>query len=399
MPQTIAELQREIANLEQQVADFAERGEVDRAHEATGRLGAYREMLVDEAQRLEQDNASLSERMATVGAAELRTIGERALGAETDFVELAEGWKATVPNAGTIHNAATVLPTPQVEDNNLPALVTEPMGFFDTIVQGVTTGDEKYFLPPVLTNSAASWTLGETKAESAIAWTEHTSQLETIAHWIPVHKQMVNRYKTLQSQISGALMTGLKMVRNNKSIFGNNSNGIIGATNFPGILTWTKNDNDNIVDNLADMAARCRVASGYSPNYVALSPDTIREISKLKATDGHYLFPNFKAGDVVPGTNMVAVEDVNLDVTTSTTSDKTTTYTTKRGALVYYNGVISYKAAEEDAVTLGLVNDQFIKNAYTLLAEGDGLLRIDTPAAICYCAELGTTQTRTATED
>lgn len=396
MPE-IAELQKEIRNLEQQVTDFAEAGKVDAAHEATGRLGAFREMLVGEANRLEEANKALAERLDAVGRKDLRTVGERALGAEDAFREIAPGWQAVVPNAGTIHNAATTLPTPKIEDNNLPALVTQPMGFLDTIVQGVTAGDEKYFLPPALTNGAATWTLGATKAESSIAWTEHTSQLETIAHWIPVHKQMVNRYKTLESQISNALMTGLRMVRNQKCIFGNNSNGIIGVTNFPGILTWAKNASDNIVDNLADMATRVRVASGYSPNCVALSPETIREIAKTKDQDGMYLFPNFKAGDVVPGTNMVAVEDVNMDVTTVTENkgDQTNTYTTKRGAVVYYNGVISYKAAMADEVTIGLVDKQFIQNSYTLLGEGDGLLRVDAPAAICFCAELGTTQTRT----
>ena len=134
MPE-IAELQKEIRNLEQQVTDFAEAGKVDAAHEATGRLGAFREMLVDEANRLEEANKAMAERLDAVGRKDLRTVGERALGAEDAFRELAPGWQAVVPNAGTIHNAATTLPTPKIEDNNLPALVTQPMGFLDTIVR------------------------------------------------------------------------------------------------------------------------------------------------------------------------------------------------------------------------------------------------------------------------
>lgn len=392
MPNSIVELQEEIAHLEQQVTDYAEAGHVDKAHEATGRLGAYREMLVDQAKSLEMQNAAYAEQIADSSKAVLRTLGQRALGAEDAFTELRAGWKATVDNAGTIRNVATVLPTPTVEDNNLPAYVAQPMGFLDTIVQGTTAGDEKYFLQPTLENGAAGWKLGETKAESAIAWQEHTSQLETIAHWVPVHKQMVNRYGTLEAQISGTLLTGLRMKRDHLAVFGNNSNGIIGAANFPGINTWTKSEGDNIVDNLADMAVRCRVASGFAPTHAALSPDTIREIAKTKDADGRYLFPEFKAGDVIPGTNMIAVEDVNMDVVSTAGG----TITTKRGALVYNAGVISYKAAMNDAVTLGLVDKQFIQNAYTLLAEGDGLLRIDAPAAICYCAELGTTTTTEA---
>ena len=382
----ITELQDEVTRYEGLVNEAMEANDIDKAHERTGYLAALRDQLNAEARRVEAENIELASRAEAVNAsASMLTLGQRVLGPENAFnsIESLNGRKVRV------ENAATVLRTPTVEDNNLPALVTQPMGFIDTIVNGTTTGIEQYFLQPKLTNGAATWTIGQNKAESAIEWPEHTSNLETIAHWIPVHKLMARRYATLQSQIDGALMTGLKMVRNYKCIFGDNSNGIIGAANFPGINTWTKSADLNIVDNLADMAARCRVTSGYAPNYVALSPDTIREIAKTKDANGNYLFPAFKAGDIVPGTNMTAVEDVTMDV--STVADNTVT--TKHAALVYYAGVIAYKAADNDAVEVGLVDKQFIQNAYTLLAEGTGLLRIDAPSAVCYCAELGTTTT------
>mgnify|MGYP000520787020 FL=1 len=59
--------------------------------------------------------------------------------------------------------------------------------------------------------------------------------------------------------------------------------------------------------------------------------------------------------------------------------------------MVYFNGVITYKVADPDQVEIGLTDKQFINNAYTMLGEGTGLLRIDNPAAICYCADLGIT--------
>lgn len=400
MPNTIAELRETVAEYEQRVTDLAEAGEVDRAHEATGALAAYREMLLNETQRVEEENARLAEQMQGLSNPSLHTVGELALGAKDAFNGIAPGWKAKVAlsmaTMATISNAATTLPTPTYEDNNLPGLVRPPMGFLDTIARGTTNGDEKYFLPPVLTNAAAGWTSGTNKPESAMAWTEHTSSLETIAHWIPVHKQMVRRYNTLESQISNGLMLGLAMKRAEMVLKNDNSNGIIGALNFPGILEFTKNASDNIVDTLADMATRCRIASGYSPNYVALSPNAIRAIAKTKAEDGHYLFPNFKAGDVVPGTNMVAVEDQNMTITTVTPDDDgdgphQATTTVTEGALVYFSGVCTYKVADPDQVEIGLIDKQFIQNAYTLLGEGTGLLRIDAPAALCYCADLGIT--------
>lgn len=400
MPSTIAELRATVDEYEKRVTDFAEAGKVDEAHEATGALAAYRQMLLDETMRIDEENKRLAEQMKNVGGSDKpKTVGEMALGEKAAFDSIAPGWKAKVTLATlSIMNTATTLNTPVTVDTNLPGLVRPPMGFLDTITRGVTNGDEKYFLPPVLTNAAAGWVTGSSSAkpESAIAWTEHTSNLETIAHWIPVHKQMVRRYNSLESQISNSLMLGLEMKRAEMVITGDNSNGIIGAINFPGILEFTKNSSDNIVDTLADMAVRCRIASGYSPNYCALSPNAIRAIAKTKAEDGHYLFPNFKAGDVIPGTNMVAIEDQNMTITTVIPDPdeegpgEETTKTTE-AAMVYFNGVITYKVADPDQVEIGLTDKQFINNAYTMLGEGTGLLRIDNPAAICYCADLGIT--------
>ena len=88
---------------------------------------------------------------------------------------------------------------------------------------------------------------------------------------------------------------------------------------------------------------------------------------------------------------MVAVEDQSLTISTTTEVEEAPVTTTKEAAIVYFNGLIAYKSADQDMVEIGLTGNQFIQNAYTLLAEGTGLLRIDCPASICYCADLGIT--------
>lgn len=383
---TIAELQENITHYENRVSELMGAGKENQAHEAAGALALLRQQLVDEAAAVEQRAADMAAQARALGEdLPAKTVGQLALGNKENFAGIGAGWRAVVQPT----NAATVLPTPKVEDDNLPAPAVQPMGFFATLAKGLTNGDEKYFLPPTLTNGAATWELGNKKAESAITWKDHTSQLETIAHWIPVHKMMVNRYNTLEGQISNALMLGFNMVQDHKALFGSNSNGIIGATNFPGINAWTyKEGADNIVDNLADMAVRALLASGFAPNYVALSPNAIRAIAKAKDSEGRYLFPGFKAGDVVPGTNMTAIEDVNMSVTTTTGEGGAAVTATKETALVYNSGLITYKTADPAQVTIGLTDDQFIRNAYTMLCEGTGLLRIDAPASIVYCDDL-----------
>ena len=124
MPNTIAELRETVAEYEQRVTNYAEAGEIDKAHEATGALAAYREMLLNETQRVEEENARLAEQMQGLSNPSRHTVGELALGARDAFDGIAPGWKAKVALAmATVVNTATTLPTPTYEDNNLQGLV------------------------------------------------------------------------------------------------------------------------------------------------------------------------------------------------------------------------------------------------------------------------------------
>lgn len=388
----LVEIKNQIEASEKELEDLTAAEKFDAAREKSGAIAAFREMYQKEASRIEEENKRLAaEVAANVDAEELLSFGEQILGPRAEFTEACFGM-VRVENAGDstpTYNGA-VLPTPKTMDTNLPGVLEKPNGFYDTLPKYTTDGAEQYFLQPTFVNSADTHTLGAEKEMSEISWTEHTSNLETIAHWIPVHKQMRNRYSSLVSTINSALLLGLRLKRGTKCLRSSNQNGIIGATNFPGIQTYTLKSGDNLVDNLADMAMLSTLGSGIAPNYCALSPNAIRAIAKLKDKQDRYLFPNFKAGDVIPGTNMVAVEDVNMTVTTTTKGEDNKDVTTvKETALVYYNGAAAYKAADNDAVEAGLVDKQFIQNSFTLLAEGTGLLRIDIPASFVYCADLG----------
>ena len=76
---------------------------------------------------------------------------------------------------------------------------------------------------------------------------------------------------------------------------------------------------------------------------------------------------------------MTIVEDENVVV--STTSEGTTT--TADYMMVYFSGGCSLNVADEDQVDVGLIANQFIQNAYTLLAEGTYALKVPFPKAFC----------------
>lgn len=389
----LMEIKDSIDASENHIDELTQKGEFDKAREESGKLAAYREMYQKEAARIEEENKRLAAEVASMGdPEEMLSFGEQVLGPRDEFTEVRFGNMVRIENAGDSSSTftGTVLPTPKTMDTNLPGVLEKPNGFYDILPKFTTDGAEQYFLPPTFVNAADTHTLGEEKAMSEIEWTDHTSLLETVAHWIPVHKQMSKRYSSLVTQINFSLMLGLRLKRGVKCLRGNNQNGIIGATNFPGIQTFTKKTGNNTVDDLADMAALSSLGSGIAPNYCVLSPNAIRAIAKLKDKNDRYLFPNFKAGDVIPGTNCVAVEDINMTVITVTKDSENKDVTTvKETALVCYNGAAAYKAADNDAVTAGFIDKQFIKNSFTLLGEGTGLLRIDIPASFVYCADLG----------
>lgn len=389
---TLAEIKARIEEKEANITAFMDAGKTDEAREASGALAELRIMYQAEAERIEQENQEISARINAIDAGTPDapvSFADQVLGGAENFGGIDIGFKGSGSLQNTVTSGsggaagATELPMPTTMDTNLPGVVEKPEGFLDTLPKYTTDGAEQYFLPPTFTNNADIHSLGETKEKSKLEWTSHTSSPATVAHWIPVHKQMAKRYSALRTVINVTLVRGLHSKKDYEVIYGDDQNGILGVVNFPGIGVWEYDDSDdmNIVDNLADMAAKAELESGLIPNYCALSTNAIRAIAKTKDKNGNYLFRDFKAGDTIPGTNMVAVPDVNMSVLQSDG-------TRKEGAIVYNNGACALKTLDGDTVEVGVINAQFVENAYTVLAEGTCLLRVDNPHAFVYCDDL-----------
>ena len=371
----IKQLQDLIAKGEESIAAHVAAGENDAAHEESGRVEAYRQMLVDKANALVAENKRIREEAALAnggGKKALRTVGERFLGARDEFRGLELGYKAKV----RLTDAISGLTTPQQYDNDLPLPVAGPMGVIDTLPKGTVDGDEHYFKTPALTNAAAGWTTG-TKPESALAWTPDVAHLETIAHWIPIPKMTARRYQQLQNTVDYALMLGLAITKAKFAVAGANTSGIVGLTKQTGILTYTQAAKENLYDTVVNMEEQVRIGSGFAPNCVALPSRLISSLKTAKGEDGHYLYPEIVQNGTIDG--LTIVEDNNL-----VTAGDTTTY----GALVYFNGAAQWNTADNDEVTIGLVDKQFVQNEYTLLAEGTYALKCQFPAAVCHCASV-----------
>lgn len=374
----IAEIQEKLRTAEGDMRAAIDAGDKEKAIKLGGMVDAYRSEFEAEVAVVNAENERLLASAAAKAKAEPQTFAERLLGARDEFRGIAPGFQRT------ISNAATSLPVPSEVDYSLPDAVRPPIGFLDTLPKGIANGTQTYFKQPTFTNAADAWTTG-TKPESAIAWEQATALAETIAHWIPIAKQTANRYDELDSSTRNHLLLGLELVKNAKALRGSNSNGIVGVVNQSGILTHTRRTSDpdiNLRDELQTMRRKVRVASGFAPNYMALSPYAIEKIQQMKDNEGRYLFEDFEgAGDTLVG--MRVVEDVNMTIPGTGSTAAT------ESAIVYFNFGAEWDVLDNDEITVGLVDKQLIQNQYTLLAEGTYSLKVPVPAAFCYCADLG----------
>lgn len=295
------------------------------------------------------------------------SITEMAFGPRASFEGLEEGFRAAI----------TIPAAPAVTDPTIPMFPDYPRGFADTLTQATTAGAVTYLRRGAKTNAAAQWASGS-KAESAYAWTTQTAPLTWIAHHAPISKTQASDWGQLDAIVRSEMMVGLAQTKSRQALVGANASGITGVTNTVGILTHAQASGDNVYDSIRRMATKVLLTSGFFPTHVAMSPQVKESLDLLKGSDGHYLAIN--VGNQV--WSLQIVEDTGL-----TYVDTAPTPQVHNGAIVYTSVGATWYTKETDNVEMGLVANQFVENAYTLLAEGRNAMAVRFPDAFCYCVD------------
>ena len=393
----IAEIQNRMAQLEDELAAITASGEVtpedaQRAAVLEGRLNETRDNLIAEAAAVQRENERLALDAAANPQEAVASAAELVFGTRDAFTGIEPGWRNVVSANALreaqflVRNAVSGLTTPQRYDYDLPQPIRPIMGFLDTIPRGMTDGDEHYFKSPVLTNAAAGWVSGD-KPESSISWSPAVAHIETIAHQMPIAKQTARRYHQLENTVISALLLGLDIVENRYALTGSNSSGIVGARNQEGVLQYTKQADDKFVTDIAlEMAMRCRIATGFQPDYIVMSPYTATSMRKAKDKNDRYMYPELVHDGKIAG--MTVVEDMEMITTETSGTGESATTTIKNALGVYFSGASQWNTADEDEITIGLIDKQFIQNAYTILAEGTHAYKMTFPGAFCFCEEV-----------
>lgn len=333
-----------------------EDGAINTLTEAVEKQGEEMRKLFEE--KDSQNGKSVSEMIAEK-AEDIKNIAT----GKIKGVDLSISQKAQVTRAG-VSDTTMAMRLPEV--GQLPYLGTVMSGLFrHAQVSPSSNGTIRYIDQDAITRGAASVAEAATKPESAITWIERTLQLEKIADSIPVTKEAFADVQFIESEIQRLLNTNLAL-KEDQQLW----NGTGTTPQMKGVFTtalafdaaaYALSSKPKVIEGtIYDLLAILRVEimngkqSAYMPNVAVLNPSDILRYKLAKASDGHYVLPPFidQNGQVIDG--MRVVESSQVTVNTLVVGDF------NRGTIYDLENV---------EISMGYVNDQFVKNAMTILAE------------------------------
>jgi HK97 family phage major capsid protein len=206
--------------------------------------------------------------------------------------------------------------------------------------------------------TATTGTTG-TKPESALQYSAQTTPVRTLAHWIPVTNKMLGDAPQIRGIINSRLLLGLQLALETQIVSGDGT-----GENFLGILNNNINvqalGTDNVLDAIFKGRTLVRVTGKARPSAVVMHPNnwqTARLARENSATGtlGGYLMgpPSMVGANTLWG--LPVVESEAMPAGTALVGD-------------FSMGCTLFDR-EQAVVRIGFVNDQFIRNIQTLLAE------------------------------
>lgn len=252
----------------------------------------------------------------------------------------------------------------------------------DVLSVGRTTSNAvEYIREESFTSGAAYQLAGSVKGEATAQWTKQTANVQTIAHWMPATTQQLSDYGQLRSLIDNRLRYGLLLKEEAEIIWGaGGANALEGLLTVSGTHDIATADNrltsPTIIDQI--MVGQTEIfSSGYEANAVLLTPIDYERVILLKGSDSHYLrqvFPTAAGEMRVWGMDMVRTQALEG------------TGTVRELIVGDFRVGAELLMREDIAVTLGMKNDDFIRNLRTVLAEERVAFAIYAPKAFATLA-------------
>jgi HK97 family phage major capsid protein len=267
---------------------------------------------------------------------------------------------------------------PLVASDRIPGIIANPdrvLTIRDVLPTGRTSSNLVEFTKEnVFTNNAGAQYASParenvTKPESGITFTLASAPVVTLAHFIPVSRQVLDDAPQLQSYVNSRLTFGLKLEEEDQLLNGSGTSG-----NLSGILTSGNFvaynravSGDTRLDTIRRAIAQAAL-SEYTADTVVINPADWEGIELTKGTDGQYVIGNPMDG-LAPriwGKRVVA--------TNSIASGTFLVGAMSMGAQIWDRMDAAVQISYEDG-------DNFKKNMATLLAEERLALTVYRPSA------------------
>jgi len=247
------------------------------------------------------------------------------------------------------------------------SILQREINVLDLIPRLTTESDTiEYVREDTFTNNAAmvaeaTATTGTTgtKPESVLAYSTQTAPVRTLAHWIPVTNKTLSDAPQIRGIINSRLLLGLTLALETEILTGDGT-----GEHFTGILNAGINvrgvGTDSVLDAIFKARTQVRVTGKARPTAVVMHPndwEAVRLARENSATGtlGGYLMgpPSMTGANTMWGLPVVESEAITADT-----------------ALVGDFGMgCTLFDREQAQVRVGFINDQFIRNMQTLLAE------------------------------
>lgn len=378
----LAETQAKLLDTSRELKGWMEKAnnEIESVKKLDSETKAALDKLSTKAAELTDKCLDLERRISDAGSTESKSesAGEMLTKSEA-FQAMAAGRSkfARVELKTAIVNA-TGQNQPLVADMRVPGIINNPnrvLTIRDLMPVGRTASNLVQFTKEnVYTNNAAAQYSSPnrenvTKPESGITFTLANAAVVTLAHFIPVSRQVLDDAPQLESYVNGRLLYGLKLEEEDQLLNGAGTSGSLSGLLASGNNTAYNRSatGDTRIDTLRKAITQAAL-SEYAADAIVINPEDWEAIELTKATDGQYIMANPMAlagpqlwGKRVVATNSIAEGTFLVGAFTM-------------GAQVWDRMDAAVQISYEDG-------DNFKKNMATLLAEERLALTVYRPAA------------------
>lgn len=284
--------------------------------------------------------------------------------------------KITLREAGTITMSNIVAPKSLgARDTEVDAAATLPEFLPSSLITEKNLGEGSnpwvWMERAVGEGAPAYVTEGNSKPAMDYDWTEAEVTAKVIAAYVPISKIAQWNYPSLENEVRVDLVDQVLNKYNDAILNGTGTTQINGlyayyATELDLAAftagTRTKITAANFWDVLLLAWQQSRKAvRGQRPDNVLVSIDLIGELDLQKDANGQYLFPNWlvKQDKSLKGARIIETE-----------------YIGDRSILIGSFSKAEFNFVKAPEITIGWINDQFIKNQYCILCEFFGMQRV-----------------------